>query len=803
MSHADRKEDRAVDTIMRLPLLFSSFAGGLLLASFFPPWPILPPLMLVFGFLWLICHRLQPRFSWLLPLLFCGLGAALYHLHLPPPQTSHHISAYADQGTVTIHGTVLSVLPREESGCRIDLEARQVFIDSTPRPCNGRLRLHVEEGEVETSPGNQIRFAAKLRRPELFGTPGEFDYPRHLASQGIFATAFVGQSQDIVSFGSSGGGRFLASVARFRQRIGRQIDQSVDPELAPLVRALAIGDKQSLSTEQTSLMARAGISHLFAISGLHLGLVGMMLFGLGRLLYRRSEGLLLFQPMGRLLPLLLLPPLWLYLQVTGNALSARRAFFMLALVALLLPFSRRTPPIRILLAVAFGMLCWQPLSFFEPSFQLSFAGVLGILVFLPRWKNLLNRLPRPLHWPSGVAAATLAATLTTLPLVLLHFHLWAPAGLLTNLLAVPLIGLGAVPTALAGMLVTTFWPAAGTVLLQLSAGFTAVAWQIAQIIVDIPPLSGKMVYLSPALLGAVFCGVLYLLLPSSQRFRGASLLVLAGMVLTLALSSPSARTLSVTALSVGQGEALLLTRPDGGHYLIDGGGFARGTFDTGARLVGPALGRLGVRSLEAVILTHDHPDHRLGLIHILENFPVRSFWCTDKIEQLHPDLQRTLTAHRIPLKTFPPGWTFPDRTGEEPALAVFVPDQPKDHLNDRSLVLYAKLGKDGVLLTGDLEKSGVEELLAKTPEMPVTLLKLPHHGSRFSNPCALVDRFGPQEVFTSQGRNNPYGFPHAEVEQSLRQRGLTLYRTDLHRTLKYVSQGDGWHRESWRDGLFR
>jgi competence protein ComEC len=247
---------------------------------------------------------------------------------------------------------------------------------------------------------------------------------------------------------------------------------------------------------------------------------------------------------------------------------------------------------------------------------------------------------------------------------------------------------------------------------------------------------------------------------------------------------------------------MLLSRPDGRHYLIDGGGSYRGTFDTGARLVGPALGRLGVRSLEAVILSHDHPDHRRGLLHILETFPVKAFWCAGDPADLHPDLRQVLRRQKVPLRAFEPGWTFLEAPDSPQTLAVYYSGRQGNNYNDGSLVLYARLHRDGVLLTGDLEKNGVEDLLVEPFELPVTLLKLPHHGSRHSVPWRLTERFQPQAVFASMGRDNLYGLPHPEVLQSLRERGLRLYRTDMDQTLRFASHGAGWHPQQWRNGLF-
>jgi competence protein ComEC len=210
---------------------------------------------------------------------------------------------------------------------------------------------------------------------------------------------------------------------------------------------------------------------------------------------------------------------------------------------------------------------------------------------------------------------------------------------------------------------------------------------------------------------------------------------------------------------------------------------------------------MGVRSLEAVILTHDHPDHRKGLLHILEHFPVKAFWSSAPLNELHFSLQKVLLKRNIPVVLFPPGWTVLDKTGEE-ALSVFAPRQEGEALNDRSLVLYARRGKDGVLLTGDLEERGVAQLIAATTSHQVTLLKLPHHGSRKSSPELLLDHLKPELVFVSLGAGNCYGFPHERVVTSIRHRKIPFYRTDLCGSLKFLTRGSGWQAQRWGKGVF-
>jgi competence protein ComEC len=787
---------------MRLPFFLLSYTAGLGCAPFLNFSLLLTAIPLAVAALWFMVRR----YRWaglLLVAFFWTLGVSLYHLQTTPPRDPDHVRSFICEKKLAVEGTVLSVSSRPLQRSVIDLQARRVVSEGIAVSVKGKIRLYTYEGNPQVHPGDDIRFLSPLRAPRSFGTPGEFDFPRHLAYQGIFVTAYVPHAADLVPLGSKRMGKAAFLVERQRTVIGQFIDRAVEPSLAPLVRALVIGDKGGITSEQRNLMARGGVSHLFAISGLHLGLIALFLYTGARFLYCRFEPLLLFGPPRRYLPILLVPLLLIYLLLTGNAIPTLRAFLMTLVGALLFFYARRTPPLKLLAAVAFLILCADPLAFFEVSFQLSFAGVLGILVLMPRWSAGLTATSRPLRWVATLFLATLAATITTTPLALFHFHLLAPAGLFTNLAAVPLIGFVAVPMGLCGAVLSPFWPFAAAMLLQ-GCGLTIQAvLEIIEWAIGFPALEGLKIYCSPLQISGTFLLTLTLLLPAGTFWWRCSkmlLLVTATALLFLPPSVPAG--LTVTALSVGQGDAILLSRQDGRHYLIDGGGLPSKTFDVGERLVAPALGWMGVRSLEAVILTHDHPDHRKGLLHILEHFPVKAFWSSAPLNELHFPLQKVLLKKNIPVVLFPPGWTVLDKTGEE-ALSVFAPRQEEEALNDRSLVLYARRGKDGVLLTGDLEERGVAQLIAATTFHQVTLLKVPHHGSRKSSPELLLNHLKPELAFVSLGAGNCYGFPHERVVASIRQRKIPFYRTDLCGSLKFLTRGSGWQAQRWEKGVFQ
>ena len=780
-----------------LPVLLLAYACGLACAPFLENSLLYMAAALLCAALWFFL-RGGPFATPCLIAFFLFLGIAFYFQQVQPILQPAGINAFAREEPLIVQGQVCSISGRSEDRSEMELSTDQVTIDGATVAVHGRMLLVVDHGELAAREGDTVRFRTRLRLPRSLATPGEFDYPRHLASRGIAVTAFLPEARDLAVFPAPAGAFYFA---KWQNATIRAIAAAVSPEIAPLVRALVTGDKGGITAGQRELLARGGLSHLFSISGLHLGLIAFFLFLLARTLYCRSETLLLLAPPQRALPWLLLPALWFYLQFTGNALPTRRAFLMALAGALLLLLCRRSAPMKILAAAALLILLASPLSFYQPSFQLSFAGIFGIFLLLPPWTERLGALPLPVRWIAAISLTTLAAFLATTPLALMHFHLFAPAGLLTNVIAVPAIGFLAVPLGFVGAITAPFFPEAGALFFRGCAAVIETVLALAERVVALPFLHGSHFYLSPWQLVAIFLLCSGLLLGgSSRRPRTAAALLLTGVVL-LGLPASNLKGISVTVLSVGQGESILLSLPPDRHFLIDGGGVRGSAVDIGERLIAPALGRLGVHRLEAVILTHDHPDHRLGLLHVLRHFPVKAFWTASPAEVLDAELFRVLAEKGIPLQTFSPGWHPLPGIGAG-ALSLFVPRQYPESLNDSSLIIRAGLGADAVLLTGDIEKDGVAALLHSSPP-PANLLKLPHHGSRNSSPAELLDLFQPKAVFASVGRGNVYHFPHPEVVAALDRRRIPLYRTDLDGTLRFFSEGQGWQVERWRNGLFR
>lgn len=777
---------------MPLPALLLSYAAGLAGGAWLFPAPWFPALPVAAGLAWLAARRC--RLAGLLLILLCfTFGVARYQQANSLPAAPHALWPHAGTGTLTIDGSVLAVDTRPGGRSQLDLVVSSLEATPLRRTVHGRLRLFLRDPADGILPGDRVRFRSPLQRPSNFGTPGEFDYVRYLARRGIFTTARLQSSRDLVRFSDS---RATPSVlASWRMAAGRFLSDHLPHPRAILQRALLLGDRGGFTAELRDRLARSGLTHLFAISGMHLALVAGFLYAAALVLYRRSTRLLNRAPPRRVLPLLLLPLLFGYLLFTGNALSTERAFLAAAGTALYLGLSRRTPPFRLWCAVAFAMLLFDPLAFFEPGFQLSFAGAAGLILLLPAWYPAIRDWPRPLRWPAGLLLATLAATLATFPLVLWHFHRVAPAGLLANLLAVPLIGMVALPLGLVGLALAPVSAAGASLVLNLSARAVELALAAGASLADWGPLQARFWYVGPLAAGGCALLVVAVILATRQRpFHRLSLVLTPVALLLIVLPPAAPGTLELFALSVGQGEATLVRLADGRHLLVDGGGSANPWFDVGERLVAPALGRLGVRSLAAVVLTHNHPDHYLGLRRVLAAFPVAEFWMAAG-SPLPKELAPVLARRPVRIRRFPPGWHQPAATSLP--VAVYAPPAATRSTNDRSLVLYAGDGRHGALLTGDLEADGVRRLLASSLPGPVDLLKLPHHGSRHSAPMLLVDSLHPRQVFVSVGHNNVYGLPAPAVVQGLADRDLPLWRTDRDGSLAFRAEPSGWREEGF------
>ncbi len=778
-------------------MLLVAYATGIVLACFLPPGNIVGLYILAtfMGLGWVVLRNSRWA-AWPFLMLLCLVGLLNTTQQLKPPETSDHVSRFLDGTDKIIEARVLTVESRDSGGYRILTESLRIINeDGASSFATGKILLYIKTGDLSARPGQVIRWRSKLRQPIRFGNPGEFDYPLHLAARGIYVTAFTRDSSGIVTISNHPEGK-PARLENFRHTLAGRIKAVVPDEQAGLVQSLLLGLRGEISTQQRETLADSGIAHLFAISGLHFGLLALLLYQIGKWLYIRSQRLPLWCPPQRILPVVMILPLAFYLVLSGQAWATRRAFLMVSAVAILIARNRRVSALNLLATVALCLLAVDPLALLEPGFQLSFAGVAGILIWLPCMQNRLVALPQIILWPLLLLVTTMTATLATAPATLWHFHQFTPAGLVTNLAAIPLVAWGAVPLGLASMAIQTFAPQISDWGYLLCARLVAMAMDIARLVSSWPPLQVQEKYLTFSDL-ILLSGVLLTLFPYKTKYSRyiRTLVLLTTLVLSHA-TQPPAPLFRVTALSVGQGDATLISMAGDTHFLIDGGGLPESSIDPGERMVAPTLGRLGIDHLAGIILTHNHPDHSSGLKYILQRFPATHFYYAGDPEELPFPLQKALQAGNITVTRPDPGWAT-IHIDDHQEFSLFVPDQGARDINERSIAVYARHKQEGVLLTADMGEKGLQQMTNGGFPGPVKILKLPHHGSRHAIPESFLETFRPSLAFVSAGRENVYGFPHPKTVAACKDYQATLFRTDLQGMLTFQLVDKDWQVETF------
>lgn len=670
-------------------------------------------------------------------------------------------------------GSLITVTGRVQDRQRKNDSFILILSDAAPdaeNPVKTSLLVYLEKEprSFDLSPpiGSLVKVRGKLSLFQEATNPGQFDMREHYHIRGIDYRLF---SACIISHGK----RYdllREWLFRLRIRIGRVYERLLPGDDSGILKAMILGDKTALDPDIKSLYRNSGIAHALAISGLHISILG---YGLYRLL--KKAGL---TPLPS--SLFCISFISLYSIMVGGSTSTIRAVIMFG-TCLLSDITGRTYDLLSALSLSLMMILFtDPMYIHDSGFMLSFGAVLGIALISPFLKLCLPFGDKP--FLSGFIAS-ISVTYFTLPVTLYFFYEIPSYGILLNLIIIPLMGIlvvSALLTAIAGMILPAFGiPSAFICHLILNIyerGCLICRELPCSMITPGRPEIWRIVLYYPLLILLCILSVKNRSTAGHRQEKRRHLSILPLillMVLPLLLTIRVRRGLSYTMLDIGQGDCNVITSGSGKTVMIDCGSSSEK--EIGRYIVIPFLKYSGINTVDTVILSHADSDHINGLEEILdindpEGVRIKNLIIPGEKNMNEKFIRlRTLAESKgIRCLTFNAGDRLKTGMAELSCLSPEKGFSAEDE-NEYSIVLSLTYGGFSGIFTGDVQGNAEEKLISKLRGCAgFTLLKVAHHGSRYSTPPEFLNIVRPKYSLISAGRHNRYHHPHRELLERLR-----------------------------------
>lgn len=763
---------------MRTPIFFFAvtYMLSLIVSRFFQGNISVCLLLLLLGAVVFFVLRTLKRFPW-----FVCILALVFALGFSYGEYRDAIIAenpFADKDQVTVGGFVINDPIRTDTSLKFRFSVTSV---------NGETLADPVKIVVLSSPDSGFAYGDELMVTGDFLTskvenPGGFDYGVYLEQQGLYGllSALYGGSATVVS---TGNGHFVLQGAYWLKHRFEQAAAYLPADQRGIVDGIFFGDTTAIDQSTSDILSKSGIYHCFSVSGLHVGYVVLFLSLICQLLKQ-----------GRLQKLLLIAIcLFFYGAMTGFSAPVLRASIMCLMIYGADLFGREKNHFNGLAAASLLILWWNPSTMFQVSFQLSFLAMFSILFIMP-W---LDRLIKKDFYGKKAILITVAAQIGMTPLLAYDFHVISIVTLLVSTVSCLIVG-GMVILCFAALILTAFWPPLGALFLipcgllgmLIVEGVTAAtALPFAYV------FKGDFSVVLLLLMYAVI--VLIIILPWLRRRRALSALLMTACFVAFLLPLGQSRDeLTLTFLSVGEGDAIYLHTPGGEDMMIDA--CDKGNNAEVYYTIRPYLLYQGVNQIDRMILSHNDIDHSGGVPYLNEFFGISSYVLAEAASDTYGEISAQAEADGAGITWVSSGDILD--LGGGATLEVFYPSAKEEaYGNELSMVARLSYGDFSVLFTGDVEEGGIASLLASEEDIRADILKIPHHGSVYSYDEDFYRAVSPENMVISVGKNS-YGHPYEGIMDYCEEQGIGCYRTDMDGAVTVTSDGSGYEITPYADG---
>nr|WP_240894598.1 DNA internalization-related competence protein ComEC/Rec2 [Fodinibius halophilus] len=718
---------------------------------------------------------------------FGGCWHSFFDYRVPPP-SAQLLNSYTWE-ELSFHGSIQQIKPTASGKYQLDIDVDtttfpndiswakpytlRTLLDSTNSPLPPKIKL-----------GHRITFTATIYPLEDPSNPSQFNYKNYLASIGIYTQAGIKTIHHIAPVKTS-----LPGWSDIRQRILDAINNNFSKQTAPLAKALLIGHKNELTREDKQAFSRAGLSHIMAVSGLHVGFILAPFWVIIPFFWTFRFG----KQLGLAI---LIGFLFFYAGLTGFSASVTRASLVGGLLAYGKLFYKVRNSKNLTAVAALIILLLNPSDLFSIGFQLSFGAVYIILlvapvisIALPSWVQ-----HRCYGQPLMIVVISFIVQLGLFPLLAYYFGEFSLVGPFANALVVPFLGI-AVPLALLLLPIGMLFPEAAKLLNLPIEYFLQGLDQLVTVLAHWPG-SWIQVHIDSLLFFGIWAvSILFLAALPIPKLRWKTLILL--LLLLCAnqgksiIHKTAPQKLKITVFDVGQGDAALVSTPNNKHFLIDAGRW-QPNYNSAKYILLPHLKAQGIDKLNGVFLSHPHADHIGGILELINQIPIDTIYNSGAIynSKLYQQYHQKAAKKNIPIVPLSAG----NKVTMDPSIRIFVygpnAQEHSANMNNSSLILELIYGSTEFLFMGDAEQEQEKELLTNYPRLMNTdFIKVPHHGSKTSSTASLLQQTTAQKGVVSLALKNKFNHPHKAAIRRLQKYISALHFTSLNGAAVFISDG--------------
>ncbi len=626
--------------------------------------------------------------------------------------------------------------------------------------------------------GERWKLMIRLKQPRGFWNQGSFDYERWLFQNKIQLIGttlnrktfyFVRIAPFHYSYYQAIRYTILTKINSFRSTLSIYIQNSVrHKENIGFLNALVTGMREDILQQHWQVMQATGTTHLFSISGLHIGFISGIFYKLSSFLWRQSKWLGLYWPAQEIGILMALLGALSYSILSGFALPVKRVMLTSILVSGSVLRRRVISSWLGWSSALILLLLFDPTIVLSVSFWFSFWAVAILLVRLNTQSLFFYRKTSDTVWFRFLKEAShiqWMISIGLIPLTIFFFHQINYISFVVNLFTISWIGFIVLPITMAGTFISLISPTVGILFIQIGEKTFEILWDLLCKIAALPFVQRTIYIDNTFVFSSIIVGIGLFFLP--YRFPARNYLKILYLLPVLFLKSekPDQGEVWLTLLDVGQGlSAVIRTR---NHTLVyDTGPAFNEFFDTGEAVVLPYLNTLGIKKIDKLIISHGDNDHSGGAKSIIKKICIQSI-LIGHFKKIHPFNQSVCFCRM-------------GQTWQWDGVTFCILHPPKTQQlkgNDASCVLRIDNGKNSILLPGDIQKKAESILMQNHLHIKSTVLIAPHHGSKTSSSIQFIKAVQPRYVLFPTGYRNQFNFPSKEVVKRFQQQGCQIYDT--------------------------